>query len=50
MAELFEETVYIFDSWRYYLDMNIVDIVKPDVVLFMNIESNTEDWYQYDDH
>ena len=32
--EVFSETLYIWDSWQYKFNKDIVDIEKPDIVIY----------------
>ena len=40
--EVFEESVFIFDAWRYQLNKPIIEVVKPDVVVYLGLETNLE--------
>jgi alginate O-acetyltransferase complex protein AlgJ len=40
LKEAFSESVFIFDNWEYALHPEIIDKVKPDVVLFITLESH----------
>lgn len=42
--EAFGESVFIWDAWKYKLNEEIIDKVKPDVVLFMNLETHLESY------
>ena len=44
IKESFKESVFIFDYWRYKINEAIVEKVKPDIVVFLNIESTTENY------
>lgn len=34
----FSESLYIWDNWKYMLNEDIIEIEKPDVVIFMLFE------------
>lgn len=38
--ELFKETVFIFDSWRYELNKDIIEEMQPDLVIYLGLESH----------
>ena len=40
IAELFNESVFVFDAWRYGLNKPIVETVKPDIVLYLGLETH----------
>jgi alginate O-acetyltransferase complex protein AlgJ len=40
LKQHFSETTVIFDSWRYKLNPEIIEKEKPDIVLYLIIESN----------
>lgn len=42
LSESFCESVYIFDAWQYKLNEHIIDTVKPDIVLFLMVETHLE--------
>lgn len=42
IKESFAESVFIFDGWHYDLHPEIIDIVKPDIVIFQTLETNLE--------
>ncbi len=42
LKENFSETVSIFDAWEYKLNQNIIEREKPDVVLYLILESNLD--------
>ena len=42
MVESFDESVFIFDAWQYKLNEHIIDAVKPDIVLFLMVETHLE--------
>lgn len=39
LAEAFGETLFIFDDWKYGLNESIVDFYKPDVVIYITLET-----------
>lgn len=48
LAEGFHESVFIFDAWRYALDRQIVETVRPDVVIFLTLETHIENLINYE--
>lgn len=40
--EVFKETVFIFDNWQYGLNKKIIDKVKPDIVVFLGLETHID--------
>lgn len=40
LKESFSETVFIFDAWRYQLNEEIIKEIKPDVVVFLGLETH----------
>ena len=42
MKEPFRESVFIFDAWRYKLNEAIIEVVKPDIVVFLTVETHLE--------
>lgn len=42
VSEVFKESVFIFDSWRYQLNESIIETVQPDVVVFVGLETQIE--------
>lgn len=42
LPELFYETVYIFDAWRYNFHPEIIAEIQPDIVLFIGLEMHLE--------
>lgn len=48
LAEGFRESVFIFDAWHYALDRKIVGTVKPDVVIFLTLETHIENLINYE--
>jgi hypothetical protein len=42
LKEAFSESVFIFDSWQYNLDREILEKVKPDAVVFIGLETHLE--------
>jgi len=39
IKEAFSETVYIFDSWQYGVNKEIIETVKPDIIVYMSVEA-----------
>lgn len=44
LKEAFTESVFIFDNWKYKLDKEIIDKVKPDIVLYISMETHIENF------
>jgi alginate O-acetyltransferase complex protein AlgJ len=44
LKEAFAESVFIFDNWEYKLNEEIVNTVKPDIVLFVSLDSHIENF------
>ena len=42
LKESFSESVFIFDGWRYDLNKKIIEKVKPDIVIYMGLETHLE--------
>jgi len=42
MRDSFEESLWIFDAWRYGLNKEIILEMKPDIILFLGLETHTE--------
>jgi alginate O-acetyltransferase complex protein AlgJ len=42
ISESFEESVFIFDSWKYQINDSILRVVKPDVLVIMGLETHLE--------
>jgi|TARA_B110000046_G_scaffold52468_1_gene58653 hypothetical protein len=42
VSEVFKESVFIFDSWQYGLNQPIIEIVKPDIVVFLGLETHLD--------
>lgn len=40
LKESFPESVFIFDSWQYNLNKDIILQIKPDIVLFCSLETH----------
>lgn len=38
--EVFKESLFIFDAWQYKLNKPIIDRFKPDVIVFLSLETN----------
>ena len=41
-SEVFKESLYIFDAWQFKLNEEIIEQFKPDVVVFIGLETNPE--------
>lgn len=44
LKEAFSESVFIFDAWQYGLDKNIIEKVNPDIILYLSLETNLENF------
>lgn len=42
LKESFKECVLIFDAWQYGLNKEIIETVKPDIILYLSVEYNIE--------
>ena len=42
LKEPFSESVFIFDGWNYGLNKDIIETVKPDIVIFLGLETHLE--------
>jgi len=42
MRDSFEESLWIFDAWRYGLNKEIILEMKPDIILFVGLETHTD--------
>ena len=42
LPEVFSETVFIFDSWQYDLNLDVILEVQPDIVLFESLETHID--------
>lgn len=42
LKESFKESVLIFDAWQYGLNKEIIETVKPDIILYLSVEYNIE--------
>jgi alginate O-acetyltransferase complex protein AlgJ len=40
--EVFKESVFIFDAWQYKINKEIVESYKPDVVIFLGLETQID--------
>lgn len=40
LAGTFKETLFIWDSWQFRLNENIIETYQPDLILFLSLESN----------
>jgi hypothetical protein len=44
LKEAFRESVFIFDNWKYAMDKEIIEVVKPDIVLYLSLETHIENF------
>jgi hypothetical protein len=44
LKEAFRESVFIFDNWKYGMDKEIIDKIKPDIVLYISLETHIENF------
>ena len=42
VSEVFKESLFIFDSWQYGLNKPIIEIFKPDIVVFLGLETHLD--------
>jgi hypothetical protein len=42
VSKSFLESVFIFDNWSYELNKPIVEKIKPDIVIYVNLETHTD--------
>ena len=42
LKEPFKESIFIFDAWHYDLNKPIIEVVKPDIVVFIQLETHLE--------
>jgi len=42
--EVFSESLFIFDAWQFKLNEEIIEQYKPDVVVFIGLETNPENF------
>jgi len=42
LKEPFSESVFIFDGWNYGLNKEIIEEIKPDIVIFLGLETHLE--------
>lgn len=47
IKEPFKESVFIFDSWHYNINKSIIETVKPDIVVFLCLETHIEHILEY---
>jgi hypothetical protein len=40
IKESFSKSVFIFDAWKYRLNEHIIETVKPDIVIYITVETN----------
>jgi hypothetical protein len=46
LKEAFEESVFIFDNWKYALNKEIIETVKPDIILYITLETHLKNLIQ----
>ena len=46
LKEPFSESVFIFDGWNYGLNKEIIETVKPDIVIFLGLETHLEHYIE----
>jgi len=46
LKESFGETVFIFDSWKYNLNEEIIEQYEPDLVLFIGLETHIKNFIE----
>ncbi|RYM34750.1 hypothetical protein ERX46_05085 [Brumimicrobium glaciale] len=44
LKEAFKESVFIFDAWQFKVNEEIVERMKPDVVVYIGLETNIENF------
>lgn len=42
LKESFQETSFLFDDWEYDLNREIIEKVKPDIVIYQSVETHLE--------
>ncbi|PWH87030.1 alginate O-acetyltransferase AlgX-related protein [Brumimicrobium oceani] len=42
IKEVFKESVMIFDAWQYKINEEIMEVFKPDVVIYIGLETHIE--------
>lgn len=47
LKEPFSESVFIFDGWRYGLNKEIIETIKPDIVIFLGLETHIENIFEF---
>ena len=48
ISEPFKETVYIFDFWEYKRNPEIVEKVRPDIIIYSSLETHIEQLLDHD--
>lgn len=48
LAENFNRSVFIFDAWQYKANFDMVDTEKPDVIIYITIETDLDAYLKYD--
>ncbi len=46
LKECFSESVFIFDAWKYKLDKNLIESVKPDILLYMSYSTHIDSFIE----
>ena len=44
--EIFKESLFIFDAWEYKINKTIVEQFKPDVVIYLGLETNVDNFIE----
>jgi len=42
IKEPFKESIFIFDNWKYNLNKSIIEKTKPDIVVFLSLETHID--------
>ena len=42
LKEPFQESVFIFDNWKYALNKEIIEKVNPDIILYLTLETHLD--------
>ena len=48
LSENFNRTVFIFDAWEYKANYDIVDTEKPDIIIYLTIESDLDSYLTFE--
>ncbi len=46
LKECFQESVFIFDAWKYRLDKEIIERVKPDILLYISYSPHIDSFIE----